>query len=435
MFLFVGVAATDNRTVITFKGEGNSTIRANTYNITSDSWKPAMSLTGLPIDIRQAMRAVVDPNTGLVYINSDMYMHVFDPRDNTIKRTTSIEGNTMPTRKFAGVAYLKSRQKIIYMGGLNGFLMYGLNTDISEYSPQTEGWAVWVSAGLCRSIIASLQFLAWGGSNGIITIDGPPIIYSLTQKKWVESYTAPAYMKSLATVTGPVSVPTPPMPTSSSGSKSGDTGLSSPNLGVILGGVFGGLFVLTVAGTIHICLRRHEDRAKYDAVSQNKDLKVKEKDGSSKGMTQVRDVDLSSSRNPQKLQESQFPTRAIRDPQTVHDDMKFRERANGPQQHYSESSKVIKVIPQPVKTIYTSGASTATTTVSDRSGVSSSLSVAPTIYVHGSGFCSVPVSEASNSTAAIMYNSGADIYNARPVVSTTVANGIPVYMTPSGQNE
>lgn len=282
-------------------------------------------------------------------------------------------------------------------------------------------------------VIIGDQFLAWGGSNGIITIDGPPIIYSLTQKKWVESYTAPAYMKSLATVTGPVSVPTPPTPTSSSGSKSGDTGLSSPNLGVILGGVFGGLFVLTMAGTIHICLRRHEDRAKYDTVSQNKDLKVKEKDGSSKGMTQVRDVDLSSSRNPQKLQESQFPTRAIRDPQTVHDDMKFRERVNGPQQHYSESSKVIKVIPQPVKTIYTSGVSTATTTVSDRSGVSSSLSVAPTIYVHGSGFCSVPVSEASNSTAAIMYNSGADIYNARPVVSTTVANGIPVYMTPSGQ--
>ncbi|KAF9318368.1 hypothetical protein BG006_003212, partial [Podila minutissima] len=143
IYLFVGVAATDNKTVITLKGEGNSTIRANTYDITSDSWKPAISLTGLPIDIRQAMRAVVDPNTGLVYINSDMYMHVFDPRDNTVKRTTSIEGNIMPTRKFAGVAYLKSRQKIIYMGGLSGSLMYGLNMDISEYSPQTEGWAIW----------------------------------------------------------------------------------------------------------------------------------------------------------------------------------------------------------------------------------------------------------------------------------------------------
>ncbi|KAF9322905.1 hypothetical protein BG006_001961 [Podila minutissima] len=208
------------------------------------------------------------------------------------------------------------------------------------------------------------QFLAWGGSNGNITIVGPPVIYSLTQKKWIESYTAPAYMKYLATVTGPVSVPTPPTPTSSLRSKSND---KTPSLGVILAGVFGGLFVLTMTGTIHICLRRHEDRAKYDAVSQNKDLKVKEKDGSSKGMMQVRDVDLSS-RNPQKLQESQFPTRVIRDPQTVLDDMKFGERVNGPQQHYSESSKVIKVIPQPVKTIYTSGISTATTTVSDRSG-------------------------------------------------------------------
>ncbi|KAG0316977.1 hypothetical protein BG000_004667, partial [Podila horticola] len=208
-------------------------------------------------------------------------------------------------------------------------------------------------------VIIGDQFLAWGGSNGNFTIDGPPIIYSLTQKQWVGSYTAPAYMKSLPTVTGSVSVPTPSKP--------------------------------------------------------------------------VSDRDLSSSsRNPQKFQESMFPAQAVRDPQVVLDDMKFQERMNGPQQHYSENSKGIKVIPQPVRTIRTHGISTAATTASDRADASFSLSVAPTVYVNGSGFYSVPVSEVSNSTAAIMYHSDADIYNAQPVVPTTT-NGISVYMTPSGQ--
>ncbi|KAG0330601.1 hypothetical protein BG000_011660, partial [Podila horticola] len=73
VYLFVGVAATDNKTVITFKDdrERDTLIWVNTYDITSNTWKPMMPLTGLPSDGRQAMRAVVDPNTGMVYINSD----------------------------------------------------------------------------------------------------------------------------------------------------------------------------------------------------------------------------------------------------------------------------------------------------------------------------------------------------------------------------
>ncbi|KAG0022436.1 hypothetical protein BGZ81_008537 [Podila clonocystis] len=308
-YLFVGVAATDNRTVITFREDGNTTLKINTYDITSNKWKSVISRTGLPVDIRQAIRAVVDPNTGLVYINSDLYMHVFDPRDSTIKNPTNIEGNTMPLRRFAGAAYLKSLQKIIYLGGLNGFVQYGPMI-ISMYAPQTEGWSVWPRVALGSTVVVyggrtplsdpadpateftgtfytldvatatwtqgpstpsrlymvcviiGDQFLAWGGFNGKITTDERPVIYSLTQKKWVESYTAPAYMKSLATETGPESVPKPSTPVSSPGSTTEDK-TSSPNLGAILGVVFGGLFVLTMAGTIHLCLRRREDRAKF----------------------------------------------------------------------------------------------------------------------------------------------------------------------------
>lgn len=138
----MGVAATDNRTLLTFKDNGDVTLNANIYDITSDKWTKELSLT-VPPDIRQAMRAAVDPNTGLVYINSDQFMHVFDPRDNTIQ-VTRILGTLMPERKFAGVAYLKPHKKIIYMGGLNGMLQYGTNMDIWEYNPASKAFTSWV---------------------------------------------------------------------------------------------------------------------------------------------------------------------------------------------------------------------------------------------------------------------------------------------------
>lgn len=140
----MGVAATDNRTLLTFKDNGDVTLNVNIYDITSDKWIKELSLT-VDADIRQAMRAAVDPNTGLVYINSDQFMHVFDPRDNTIQETRIVGTPIpMPERKFAGVAYLKPHKKIIYMGGLSGQLQYGTNMDIWEYNPASKVFNSWV---------------------------------------------------------------------------------------------------------------------------------------------------------------------------------------------------------------------------------------------------------------------------------------------------
>lgn len=139
----MGVAATDNRTLITFKDNEDVTLNVNIYDITSDKWKKELPLT-VPSDSRQAMRAAVDPNTGLVYVNSNLFMHVFDPRDNTIQ-ATRIVGTPMPKRKFAGVAYLKPHKTIIYMGGLDGHLKYGTNMDIWEYNPASREFTdTWV---------------------------------------------------------------------------------------------------------------------------------------------------------------------------------------------------------------------------------------------------------------------------------------------------
>ncbi|KAF9380401.1 hypothetical protein CPC16_010347 [Podila verticillata] len=377
-YLFVGVAATDNRTLFTFKDNGDVSLNVNIYDITSDKWIQELSLT-VPSDIRQAMRAAVDPNTGLVYINSDQFMHVFDPRDNTIQ-VTPIVGDVMPERKFAGVAYLKPHKTIIYMGGLNDedgstVVVYGGRIPQNDTAnPPTNftgtlytldvasgNWTQGPSTSprlYMTCVIIGDQFLAWGGFDGTSTIQGPPIIYSLTQKQWVNDYKAPAYMKSLPTVTARTSItpsPTTPPPT--------DENRSSTNLGAILGGVFGGLLVLTLAGVIYLYQKRHEDRTKYESVA-----KKKEEDATSKGMTGDRGA---PSRNPQKAQESLPIQTNSRDPQFM------AEKVNGPQQvnvngpqHYSQSIKGMTVIPQPVKTIYTSGVSTAATTASDLSGVS-----------------------------------------------------------------
>ncbi|KAF9377780.1 hypothetical protein CPB97_009945 [Podila verticillata] len=432
-YLFVGVAATDNRTLLTFKDNGDVTLNVNIYDITSDKWTKELSLT-VPPDIRQAMRAAVDPNTGLVYINSDQFMHVFDPRDNTIQ-VTRILGTLMPERKFAGVAYLKPHKKIIYMGGLNDedgstVVVYGGRIPQNDTaSPPTNYTGTFYTLDVASGnwtqgpstlprlymacVIIGDQFLAWGGFNGASTIQEPPIIYSLTQKQWVNDYKAPAYMKSLPTVTagsGTKPSSTTPSPT--------DENPSSTNLGAILGGVFGGSFMLTLAGVIYLYLMRHEDRTKYDAVA-----KKKEEDAMRKGMTGDRDA---PSRNPQKVWASLPIQTNSRDPQSMANDINSQKRVNGPQ-YYSQSIKGMTVIPQPVKTIYTSGVPAAATTASDLSEVPSSL--LPTVFVNGSGFYSAPVSVSSTPP---MYCDASD-YSAQPVVSGTMANGIPVYMTSSGQ--
>lgn len=111
------------------------------------------------------------------------------------------------------------------------------------------------------------QFVVWGGSDGKSTIDGPPIIYSFSQKKWVEQYTPPAYFASL------------PSPTAPGGGSTGNnlSSSSSSNLGGILGGTLGSLCVVALAGVVYLYMKRRGDKAMYKSQAQQRIIQQAER--------------------------------------------------------------------------------------------------------------------------------------------------------------
>ncbi|KAI7815976.1 hypothetical protein BC939DRAFT_72868 [Gamsiella multidivaricata] len=154
--------------------------------------------------------------------------------------------------------------------------------------------------------IVGNQFVAWGGSGGSSTIVGPPVVFDLSLRKWVESYTAPAYYLSTsisATTSG--LVPTGAVSSLPDGSKDSS---SSSNLGAILGGVFGGLLVIALSGLIYLYLKRKEDRVRYGPPSNQQSAGSSEKADEPASTLQSQYSNGPASMNPQHVQ-------FLRDPQ------------------------------------------------------------------------------------------------------------------------
>ncbi|KAG0026815.1 hypothetical protein BGZ83_005375, partial [Gryganskiella cystojenkinii] len=97
-------------------------------------------------------------------------------------------------------------------------------------------------------IIVGDQFLTWGGAPGNTTWDTPPRIFDMTSLKWTTSYKAPSYY--LNTPKSSSAVPSPSSTTLPSAGGNGSPSSSPNDLGAILGGTFGGLFVLVSTGVI-----------------------------------------------------------------------------------------------------------------------------------------------------------------------------------------
>lgn len=106
------------------------------------------------------------------------------------------------------------------------------------------------------------QFIAWGGFDGINTIDGPPIIYSLSTGNWINTYTPPVYYSNRARPGG--STPYSP-PNSSSGQ-------DPSKLGLIPGGTLGSICVLAFAVVFYLLHKRRADKAQYKALAQQRIL-------------------------------------------------------------------------------------------------------------------------------------------------------------------
>ncbi|KAF9131785.1 Multiple epidermal growth factor-like domains protein 8 [Mortierella sp. 14UC] len=327
-----GVSTPDNKTLITFYNSQQFTV--NIYSVDSNSWQyTAVQPSG---ELLQAIRTIIDPETGLVYINGANNMNVYNPSTRSLSQL-AIPPQALTARFFAGAVYNPTRRSIMYMGGVTGALIFEPQTYITEYMLDTNTWGTFPTVGdlptprcdHCMTIsedsntivmfggrtpppgnftgsfyildvpsktwtqgpaantrlysacaIVGDQLVVWGGYDGKNTIDGPPIIYSFSQKKWVEQYTPPAYFASMPSAALPRPTPNSNTPTGPGGSGSGNTGgnsSSSSNLGGILGGVLGSLCVLALAGVVYLYMKRRSDKAKYETQAQQRIIRQAER--------------------------------------------------------------------------------------------------------------------------------------------------------------
>ncbi|KAK3839900.1 MAG: hypothetical protein J3R72DRAFT_422687 [Linnemannia gamsii] len=285
--LLNGVASPDNKTLTTLFQQQFKQLLVNQYSIDMNTWTNTLVQTSENL---MGIRPVMDPTSGLVYIAGQANMAVLDPRTMAPK-FLPIANTTMLSRSFPGAVYHPGRKSILYLGGFTPASVFESGTYVTEYIIATNTWSTFTTEGVlptvradhCMAInedgskiivfggripisgsttetsftgtlyildvttgtwtpgqgsnpqlymactIVGDQLIAWGGFDGVNTIDGPPIVYSLSTNTWINSYTAPAYYASSARPTSGAADGSSPSPPDSSSS-------SSSNLGAILGG-------------------------------------------------------------------------------------------------------------------------------------------------------------------------------------------------------
>ncbi|KAG0096056.1 hypothetical protein BGZ93_005072 [Podila epicladia] len=310
MFFMNAVSSPDNSSFYTiYVAAGNSFVFVK-YNVNLDQWS-APYVTQNDTESRTITRPVINPQTGLVYLDGSRYMNVFNLESQSLVPYT-VPPNTFTSRLFSGAVFNAPRNSVMYFGGMNYSVKWDLDaTYVTEYNIALNTWSNFVNedgtkivvfggriptntstspptdftgtlhildvptgqwtqgpSGDIRLYMACVivgdQFIAWGGSKGGgYTYDGPPVVFDLAKMQWVTTYTPPAYLLNApkpnaaspgATSSGPHST----SPTAAPSAK-------DSNLGAILGGTFGSLFVIALAALIYVYVLRRKDKIKYAA--------------------------------------------------------------------------------------------------------------------------------------------------------------------------
>ncbi|KAG0210470.1 hypothetical protein BGX28_009280 [Mortierella sp. GBA30] len=382
-YLINGVVTQDSQNFVTIQVGANNSLIINKYNIPNGIW--ASSQTVIPVDeYRQGVRPVVDTNTGLIYMNAWSNMDVLNSASLTVT-LKPMPPNTFTSRLFSGAAYSKLRRSILYYGGLNGSISFDPeSTYVTEYTIGTNTWSnftttgtppvprsdfcmtaneegskivvyggriqlngtatpptnftgtihvldvptgAWTQGpnGVIRSYMACTlvgdQFVAWGGSDGANTLNGSPVVFNISSSQWTTSYIPPAYLAAKPSSSASSG------PSAPSSSPPDAAVRSSSNLGAILGGTFGALFVIALSGILYLYLKRKENKKK-DATARDlarQEVASFEKPEGPTSTMLLRKSDASQTRNPQKYMDPASP----RHPQD----------SNPQQQHFAHQTK------------------------------------------------------------------------------------------------
>ncbi|KAG0275353.1 hypothetical protein BGZ96_003825 [Linnemannia gamsii] len=344
----------------------NESLSFPTYRIATNAWDSNPVRTTPLQESRQGIRPVMDPLTWNIYINAWTYLDVFNTNSSTYQ-FLNMPSYTFTSRFFAGSCYNAARRSVMYFGGLNGSIQFDPAANyVSEYSISTSLWSNFTASGnppeprsdFCMAasedgnrvvvfggriqtnttanppanftgsfyildtvartwtkgpdsslrsymgcLIVGDQFLVWGGSDGLNTYTSPPIIFDFNLNQWIDTYTPPSYLLNWSKTTTSLVGAKPTANTAPLAPTTETTAVKSNNLGAILGGTFGTLFVIAVSAMIYLFLKRREDKVKYGTPSDQQDsLDDNEEKSISPAYLHSNDSTNSSHRSPHRSQ-------------------------------------------------------------------------------------------------------------------------------------
>ncbi|KAF9422519.1 hypothetical protein BGZ94_008548 [Podila epigama] len=330
-YLINAVVTADNKSFYIVNPGPEGSFVFTRYDIALNTWSAPLT-TSSSTEIRQGTRPVTDPRTGLIYLSGTSFMNVFNPTTEVLELSV-IPPNLLTSRRFMGSVYSAHRKSILFYGGLaaNG-MVDPQATTVTEYNIDQKTWGTLATTGtpplpradfcmqanedgtkvvvyggriLDKNVtnpgwdftntihvldvptgrwtpgptgttrlymactIVRDQLIVWGGADGGgNTSPAEPVIFDIATMKWATTYTAPAYFSN-------------PTPTKGTGgfSEGGGGSTHTPsteesdsksNLGPILGGVFGSLLVVGLAGAIYFYTLRRKGATQSDVPPEHR---------------------------------------------------------------------------------------------------------------------------------------------------------------------
>lgn len=375
VYFINAVAAPDNQSIIVIKRGANESLSFPTYRIATNAWDLNPVNTNPVQESRQGIRPVMDPVTGNIYINAWTYLDIFNTNTSTYQYQNMPAYTFTSRFFAGSCYNAARRSIMYFGGLNGAIQFDPAATYVSEYSITTSQWSNFTASGtppeprsdFCMAasedgnrvvvfggriapnttvsppanftgsfyildtvtrqwtkgpdstlrsymgcLIVGDQFLVWGGSDGVNTITTPPIIFDFVTNQWVDTYTPPSYLLNWPKTTTTLAGVTKPTANSAPLGPATDTPVAkSNNLGAILGGTFGALFVIAISAMVYLVLKRREDKVKYGAPSdQQSSVDENDEKTISPAYLHSNNSTNSSQRNPHRSQHGD-----VRDPQ------------------------------------------------------------------------------------------------------------------------
>lgn len=144
------VSAPDNSSFYTINVAAGNAFVFTKYDIYLNKWSQSYS-TSNDAESRTITRPVVNPKTGLVYLDGSNNMNIFDLKTELLVES-AVPPNTFTSRLFSGAVYNAPRNSVMYFGGLNYSVLWDLEANyVTEYSVALNKWSNFVSNKLKAS--------------------------------------------------------------------------------------------------------------------------------------------------------------------------------------------------------------------------------------------------------------------------------------------